>query len=69
MPTIGSMMDSVHAVFSPTQTVAEATAQLRELIKTVFVTYGLVCDPQGRLVGVITTRDLLLAEQSTQLRG
>ncbi len=65
--TIGSMMDPVHAVFSPTQTVAEATEQLRELVKTMFVTYGWVCDAQGRLLGVLTTRDLLLAERTTRL--
>ncbi|MSQ90537.1 MAG: magnesium transporter [Phycisphaerales bacterium] len=65
--SIGAMMEPVHGLFAPSQTIAEATEQLRELVKTVFVTYGWVCDDQGRLLGVLTTRDLLLGDRSTRL--
>ncbi len=67
MPTVGAMMESVHAIFSPSETVHEAIEHLRELIKSVFVTYGWVCDEQGKLLGVLTTRDLLLATATTRL--
>ena len=64
--SIGRMMEHPTAVFRPDQTVAETIAAIRELVKTTFVTYGYVVD-QGRLVGIITMRDLLLADQSRKL--
>lgn len=65
--SIGAMMEPVHAVFSPTLTTGEATEQIREIVKSVFVTYGWVCDDDGRLLGVLTMRDLLLADRSTRV--
>ena len=64
--SIGRMMEHPTAVFRPDQTVAETIAAIRELVKTTFVTYGYVVD-QGILVGIITMRDLLLADQSRKL--
>lgn len=67
--TVGEMMETIHAVFTPSETVEEAVAQLREVVKTTFVTYGFVTDSSGRLLGILTMRDLLLAEKSTKLEA
>lgn len=67
--TIGSMMEHALAVFRPEMTVAETVAQLRTLIKSAFITYGYVTDGEGRLVGIITMRDLLFADVDTRLEA
>ena len=65
--TLGRLMEPPVAVFSPSQTIAEATEHVRELVKKAFVTYGFVVDAERRLVGVVTMRDLLLAPSDLQL--
>ncbi len=65
--TIGEMMEPIHALFSPSETVGETIAQLREVVKTAFVTYAFVADRTGQLLGILTMRDLLLADKSTKL--
>ena len=65
--TIGSMMERPHAVFPPDMTIAEATEQLRELTKTQFITYGFCTDPEGKLLGVIVMRELLLGRPDQRL--
>ncbi|MBI3735325.1 magnesium transporter [Candidatus Sumerlaeota bacterium] len=62
-------MEPPHAVFSPSMTVAEAVEQLRIITKKVFVTYAFVADPQGKLLGVLVMRDLLLAARETPLES
>jgi len=66
---IGRLMEPPAAVFSPTQTIGEATERVREIVKKVFVTYGFVVDADGRLVGVVTMRDLLLAPNDLRLEA
>ena len=65
--SVGRLMEPVYAVFHPEATVGEAIEQLRALVKTRFITYGYVTDPGGKLVGVITMRDLLFADHATPL--
>jgi magnesium transporter len=65
--TVGRMMEEPTATFLPDATVGEAVESIRDLVKRAFVTYGFVVDPGGRLVGIVTMRDLLLAERSTTL--
>ena len=65
--TVGRLMDPPQPVFVPHLTVAETTAHIRELVKTTFVTYAFVLDKSGRLVGVVTMRDLLLADERARL--
>jgi magnesium transporter len=65
--TIGRLMEPAVAVFSPAHTVAEAIELLRYLVKAAFITYGFVTEPDGKLIGVITMRDLLFSEPSTRL--
>ncbi len=65
--TIGRFMEPAYAVFRPEMTVGEAIEVLRALIRTAFITYGYVTDPGGRLLGVITMRDLLFAGHEVRL--
>ncbi len=65
--TVGRFMEPPYAVFRPEMTVEEAIEQLRPLIKTAFITYGYVTDPDGRILGLITMGDLLFSEHSTRL--
>ena len=65
--TVGYFMEPAYAVFQPGMTVGEAIEILRTLIKTALITYGFVTDPEGKLLGLITMRDLLFSEHGTQL--
>lgn len=59
--TIGELMEPVHATFPPSMTVTQTIEAIREIVKTTFVTYGFVVDEGGKLLGVLTMRDLMLA--------
>jgi magnesium transporter len=65
--SVGRVMEPPHAVFLPGLTVAETVERIRELVKTTFVTYGFVVDEGGVLLGVVTMRDLLLADPGERL--
>ncbi|GAB4179622.1 MAG: magnesium transporter [Terrimicrobiaceae bacterium] len=65
--SVGRLMEAPIGVFSPGDTVAETIEALRSLVKTAFITYGFVTDPQGKLVGVITMRDLLFSDTKRTL--
>lgn len=67
--SIGRLMEPALAVFSPEITVQDAIARLRPLVRTAFITYGYVVDGGGRLLGVITMRDLLFADGSARLEA
>lgn len=64
---IGRMMEPVLAMFPPEMTVAQAVAELRTLVKAALITYCYVTSPTGKLLGIITMRDLLLAEDHERL--
>jgi magnesium transporter len=65
--TIGRMMEAPTATFTPDGTVGEAVESIRDLVKHAFVTYLFVVDASGRLVGIVTMRELLLADRSARL--
>ncbi len=65
--SIGRMMEPVLAMFPPEMTVAQAVAELRTLVKAALITYFYVTGPAGKLLGIITMRDLLLAEDHERL--
>ena len=67
--TIGRMMEPVVAGYAPEQTVGETIEKLRELVKTTFITYVYVLDPQERLLGLVTMRDLLFSDNEATLRN
>ena len=65
--TIGRLMEPPMAVFRPEMTVGEAIESLRTLVRLAFITYGYIVDAGGRLVGLITMRDLLFNERDARL--
>jgi magnesium transporter len=65
--TVGRMMEAPTAIFAPDGTVGAAVESIRDLVKRAFVTYGFVVDAAGRLVGIVTMRDLLLADRNAKL--
>lgn len=65
--SIGRLMEPVVAVLRPQQSVGETIEQLRNLIRTAFITYGYVIEPDGRLIGVVTMRDLLFSAHEARL--
>lgn len=64
---VGRMMDPVTGAFPPDRTVGEAVEALRDLVRQTLVTYIWVVDPEDRLLGVVTMRDLLFRERSERL--
>lgn len=65
--TVGRLMEPPYAVFSPDETIGDAIEGVRELAKSMLVTYGYVIDDTGRLSGLITMRDLLLSDRQLRL--
>jgi magnesium transporter len=65
--TVGSLMESALAVFSPKTTVGQAIERLRELIKQSLINYGFTVDEDGHLVGVFAFRELLFAQHEQPL--
>ena len=63
--SVGLLMEPPLAVFLPTQTIEEAIETLREEVKHAFITYAWVLEADGKLVGVITMRDLLFCPGQT----
>ena len=64
---VGRLMEPAYGVFSPVTTVGTAIEALRALIKSAFITYGYVSDPAGKLLGIVTMRDLLFADNTKTL--
>jgi magnesium transporter len=60
-------MEPPIGVFTPQEMIGEVIEELREIVKTAFITYGFVVDDANRLVGVITMRDLLFTDHSVRL--
>lgn len=65
--SVGRLMEPVVAVFAPDLRVSDAVAKIREWVHDTLITYGYVIDEQEHLLGVLTMRDLLLADPSQQL--
>jgi magnesium transporter len=65
--TVGRMMEPVLAAFPPAVKVGETIEALREMVKSAFITYVYVLDPDERLLGIVTMRDLLFSDNSKTL--
>ncbi len=61
--SIGQLMESPTAVFPPDATVDDVIAALRPIVGTQLITYCYVVDLRGKLLGVVTMRDLLFARR------
>ena len=66
--SIGRLMEPPTAVFHPEDTVGAVTNKIRELVKKIFVTYCFVTNESGKLVGIVTMRDLLVSEPTARLQ-
>jgi magnesium transporter len=64
---IGRMMEPVIGAFSPDRRVGDTIQALREKVKTAFITYAWVLDPDDRLLGIVTMRDLLFGDKERTL--
>jgi magnesium transporter len=60
--SVGRLMEQPLAMFRPSATVGQTIEALRELVRHAFITYGFITEADGRLVGVITFRELLFAK-------
>lgn len=58
--SVGRLMAPARAVFRPDATIGDVVETLRDLVKKAFITYVFVTDDEGRLVGVVAMRELLL---------
>jgi magnesium transporter len=65
--SVGRLMGEPAGVFRLDTRVGDAIEQIRELAKSVFITYAYVTDEQERLLGVVVMRDLMLAEPDEPL--
>jgi magnesium transporter len=66
--SIGRLMEAPLSTFHPEMTVGEAIEALRPLVRTVLVTYLYVVDTAGRLLGLVTMRDLLFSDRNAPLQ-
>ena len=64
---VADLMSPPLGVFRPEMTVAETVEELRELTRSAMITYCYVTEEDGRLVGVVVMRDMLLATPETRL--
>ena len=64
---VGRLMEPAYSAFAPATTVGGATEALRGMLKSAFITYAYVTDPEGKLLGIVTMRDLLFAENEKTL--
>jgi magnesium transporter len=65
--SIGNLMEQPLAAFVREQTVGDAIESIRELLKSQLITYAWVLEADGKLVGVVTMRDLLFNDREARL--
>lgn len=65
--TIGFLMEPPYGVFKPNETIHDVIASIKNLVKTQLVTYCFVVDGAGKLLGIVTMRDLLVSDESATL--
>lgn len=65
--TVGRLMEPPLTILRPDQTIAEAVEAVKELAHATLVTYLYVVDDGGRLLGLVTMRDLLLSDNESRL--
>lgn len=65
--SLGRLMEHPKAIYSPQTTVAQTVEYLRELVRHAFITYVYVTDEQGKLLGLVVMRELMLAKPDQTL--
>lgn len=66
--SVGWLMEEPVAVFRPEASARDTIEEVRKLAKKAFITYGYITDEQGRLLGLLVMRDLMLAEPDARLK-
>ena len=66
--SIGRLMEPPVGLFRPDESVGAVTNKVRELAKKIFITYCFVTNESGKLVGIVTMRDLLVSDGSARLQ-
>ena len=66
--SVGRLMEPAVAIMHPDDTVETAIDKLREWVHEALITYAYVVDDEGRLLGVLVMRDLLLADSQDHLK-
>ena len=67
--SIGFLMEPPYGVFKPTETIHDVIISIKSLVKTQLVTYCFVVDAAGKLVGIVTMRDLLVSSETATLES
>jgi magnesium transporter len=67
--SIGFLMEPPYGVFKPTETIQDVIGAIKNLVKTQLVTYCFVVDGSGKLIGIVTMRDLLVSNGSATLES
>jgi magnesium transporter len=67
--SIGFLMEPPYGVFKPTDTIHDVIISIKSLVKTQLVTYCFVVDGSGKLIGIVTMRDLLVSEEAATLES
>ena len=68
-PVVADLMTPPVGVFPAETTVVAATAALREQVRSAFITYLYITAPDGRLLGLIAMREMLLARPDEELEA
>jgi magnesium transporter len=62
-------MEPPYGVFKPSDTLHDVIIAIKSLVKTQLVTYCFVVDNAGKLIGIVTMRDLLVSNESATLES
>jgi magnesium transporter len=65
--SVGSLVEPVVAVFNPDSTFEEVIQKIRVWVQDALITYVYVVDDENHLQGIVTMRDLLLANKEGTL--
>ena len=64
---LGRYMERPHAVYRPDMAVGDAIEDIRKISQDALITYAFVTDDEGKLLGLVVMRDLMLAARDARL--
>ena len=64
---LGRYMERPHAVYRPDMSVGNAIEDIRKISQDSLITYAFVTDDEGKLLGLVVMRDLMLAPRGASL--
>ncbi len=64
---LGRYMERPHAVYRPDMVVGDAIEDIRKISQDSLITYAFVTDDEGKLLGLVVMRDLMLAPRDASL--